>query len=79
MLTAGTTAPHRIERIATGVVLPLLTAGPFAEALAVDEEEACRMSLPLARQEGIITDTSGALNIVAAFTWPAKSGRDTPS
>lgn len=67
MLTAGTAGPHRVEGIATGIVPPLLTAGSFDEARAVDEEEARRLALPLARKEGIFTGTSGALNVAGAL------------
>jgi len=67
MLTAGKAGPHRVEGIATGIIPPLLTAGSYDEARAIDEAEARRLALPLARQEGIFTGTSGALNVAGAL------------
>ncbi|MGW1615601.1 PLP-dependent cysteine synthase family protein [Streptomyces sp. NPDC002285] len=67
MLTAGTAGPHRVEGVATGIIPPLLTADTFDEARTVAEEEARRLALPLARQEGIFTGTSGALNVAGAL------------
>ncbi|MGW6795358.1 PLP-dependent cysteine synthase family protein [Streptomyces chartreusis] len=67
MLTAGKAGPHRVEGIATGIVPPLLTAGSYDEARTIDEAEARRLALPLARQEGIFTGTSGALNVAGAL------------
>lgn len=60
MLTAGTAGPHHVEGIATGIVPPLLAEGAFDEARTVNEEEARKMAVPLARQEGIFTGVSGA-------------------
>ncbi|WP_405651405.1 cysteine synthase family protein [Streptomyces sp. NBC_01386] len=66
VLTAGVAGPHHVEGIATGIVPPLLTDDTFDEARTVNEEEARRMAGPLARQEGIFTGISGALNVVGA-------------
>ncbi|MFJ8636932.1 PLP-dependent cysteine synthase family protein [Streptomyces sp. NPDC093568] len=75
MLSAGTAGPHRVEGVATGIVPPLLTADTFDEARAVDEEEARRLALPLARQEGIFTGTSGALNVLGALHLAGEIGK----
>jgi cysteine synthase A len=75
MLTTGIPGPHRVEGIATGIVPPLLAEGPFDEARTVGEEEARGMASPLARQEGIFTGTSGALNVVGAIDLAREMGR----
>ncbi|MFE1879286.1 pyridoxal-phosphate dependent enzyme [Streptomyces diastatochromogenes] len=67
VLTAGTAGPHRVEGIATGIVPPLLTADVLDEARTVDEAEARRMALRLAREEGILAGTSSALYVVGAI------------
>ncbi|MCZ0984843.1 PLP-dependent cysteine synthase family protein [Streptomyces diastatochromogenes] len=67
VLTVGTAGPHRVEGIATGIVPPLLTADVLDEARTVDEAEARRMALRLAREEGILAGTSSALNVVGAI------------
>lgn len=65
-LTQGKSGAHRVEGIGTGRVVPMLQAGGYDEARAIDEAEARRMALRLARQEGIFAGTSSALNTTAA-------------
>lgn len=67
VLTAGTNGPHTVEGIATGIVPPLLTPDSYDAALAVDEPEARRLALRLAREEGIFAGTSSALNVLGAI------------
>lgn len=67
VLTAGTGGPHRVEGLATGVVPPLLTEDVYDQARAVDEQVARQLALALARQEGILAGTSGALNVLGAI------------
>lgn len=74
MLTAGVGGPHRVEGTATGTVPPLLTPGSFDEARAVDEPEARRMALRLARQEGLFAGTSTGLNVVGAIQLATELG-----
>jgi cysteine synthase A len=67
VLTAGTNGPHTVEGTATGAVPPLLTPDAYDEALALDELEARRLALRLAREEGIFAGTSSALNVLGAI------------
>ncbi|MFB6938062.1 pyridoxal-phosphate dependent enzyme [Streptomyces chartreusis] len=60
--------------MATGIVPPLLTPDSYDEARAIDEAEARRLALPLARQEGIFTGTSGALNVAGALRLASEIG-----
>jgi cysteine synthase A len=66
MLTQGTAGAHRVEGIATGSVPPMLTRQSYDDALAIDEAEARKMALRLAREEGIFAGISSALNATAA-------------
>jgi cysteine synthase A len=65
-LTGGRGGAHRVEGIATGSVPPHLADQPYDEARAIDEEAARAMARRLAREEGILVDTSSALNAAAA-------------
>jgi cysteine synthase A len=65
-LTQGKSGAHRVEGIGTGRVVPMLQAGGYDEARAIDEGEARQMALRLAREEGIFAGTSSALNATAA-------------
>jgi cysteine synthase A len=75
MLTQGTSGPHRVEGIATGIVPPLLSAGPRYESRAIDETSARSMALPLARSEGIFAGTSSALNVTGALELALELGK----
>lgn len=74
MLSAGHAGPHHVEGIATGIVPPLLTGSLYDRVLAIDEEDARSLALPLARREGIFAGTSSALNIAGALRLAAELG-----
>ncbi len=74
MLTAGHGGAHRVEGIAPGFVPPHLTRDVYDEARAIDESDARAMAKRLAREEGILTGTSSALNIVAAIQVASELG-----
>ncbi len=74
MLSAGHAGPHHVEGIATGIVPPLLARGLYDRVLAIDEEDARSLALPLARREGIFAGTSSALNIAGALRLAAELG-----
>jgi cysteine synthase A len=74
MLTAGTSGAHRVEGTATGTVPPLLTPGSYDEARAVNEDDGREMAVRLARQDGIFTGTSSALNVTGAVTLASELG-----
>ena len=65
-MTSGGSGSHRVEGIATGRIVPHMSAKPYDEAHAVDEAEARVMARRLAREEGLFAGTSSALNITAA-------------
>jgi len=67
MLTAGHGGAHRVEGIAPGFVPPHLSRDAYDDARAIDEAEARTMARRLAREEGIFTGTSSALNVTAAI------------
>jgi cysteine synthase A len=66
VLSQGTAGAHRVEGIGTGAVPPMLTQDGYDEARAVDEGDARKMAVRLAREEGIFAGISSALNVVAA-------------
>lgn len=74
MLTAGHGGPHRVEGTAAGIVPPLLTPGSYDEARTVDEAAARTMARRLAREEGLFTGTSSALNVVGALEMARELG-----
>jgi cysteine synthase A len=67
LLTAGHGGAHRVEGIAPGFVPPHLKPGVHDEARAIDEFAARAMARRLAKEEGIFSGTSSALNVVAAL------------
>jgi cysteine synthase len=73
-LTEGHGGAHRVEGTATGMVPPLLTSRPYDEARTVDEAEARRMAPRLAREAGLFTGTSSALNVVGAIRLATELG-----
>jgi cysteine synthase A len=73
-LTKGQGGPHRVEGTATGAVPPLLTPGTYDEARAIEEAEARRMAPRLAREAGVFTGTSSALNAVGAIELATELG-----
>jgi cysteine synthase A len=66
-ISLGKLGAHRVEGIGTGAVPPMLQAGTYDQALAIDEGEARTMALRLAREEGIFAGTSSGLNTTAAL------------
>ncbi len=58
---------HRVEGIAPGFIPPHLTRDVYDDARAIDEGEARTTARRLAREEGIFTGTSSALNVTAAI------------
>jgi len=67
MLTTGRSGPHRVEGIATGIVPPLLGPDTYDEARVVDEAEARRLAIRLARTDGVFAGTSSAVNVAGAI------------
>ena len=67
MLTTGKSGPHRVEGIATGIVPPLLGPDTYDEARVVDEAEARRLAIRLARTDGVFAGTSSAVNVAGAI------------
>jgi cysteine synthase A len=66
ILSEGRAGTHRVEGMGTGFVPPLLTHDGYDEARGIDEGEARRMAVRLAREEGIFAGISSGLNVTAA-------------
>jgi cysteine synthase A len=65
---------HRVEGIGTGFVPPLLTPESYDEARAIDEGEARKLAVRLAREEGIFAGISSGLNVTAALYYARELG-----
>jgi cysteine synthase A len=59
--------PHGIEGIAFTANLPLLDRSDYDQVLGIDETEAARMTVRLAREEGVFSGTSSGMNVVGAL------------
>jgi cysteine synthase len=73
-MTLGRGGAHRVEGIATGSIPPHVSARPYDEARAIDEEKGRTMARRLAREEGLLVGTSSGLNIAAALQIAAELG-----
>jgi cysteine synthase len=73
-MTLGRGGAHRVEGIATGSIPPHVSARPYDEARAIDEEKGRAMARRLAREEGLLVGTSSGLNIAAALQIAAELG-----
>jgi cysteine synthase len=73
-MTLGRGGAHRVEGIATGSIPPHVSARPYDEARAIDEEKGRAMARRLAREEGLLVGTSSGLNIAAALRIAAELG-----
>jgi cysteine synthase len=67
ILSQGKAGSHRVEGMGTGFVPPLLVRESYDEARGIDEGEARKMAVRLAREEGIFAGISSGLNVVAAL------------
>src|SRR5438105_454795 len=67
VLSGHAPGPHGVEGIAPGFVPPQFDRGLVSDTRAIDEAEARRMALALARQEGLFAGTSTGLNVVGAL------------
>jgi cysteine synthase A len=65
-LSKGTSGPHHVEGIGIGFAPPKLDKTLYDEARGIEEAEARKMALRLAREEGIFAGTSTGLNVVGA-------------
>ena len=74
ILTAGRAGTHHVEGIGAGFVPPLLVAGSYDEARAIDEDEARQTARRLAREEGIFAGTSTGLNVTGALALARELG-----
>jgi cysteine synthase A len=75
ILSEGKTGAHRVEGIGVGLVPPLLDRAAYDEARAIDEAEARKTALRLAREEGIFAGISSGLNAAAALQLARELGR----
>jgi cysteine synthase len=66
VLSSGAPGRHMIPGIGADFVPPLLDRSVISEIVAVTDEEASRMALRLAREEGLLVGISSGANAIAA-------------
>ena len=66
VLSGGQPAPHRIDGIGAGFVPPILDRSVISEVRTIDERDAQRMKLALARREGLLVGISAGANVTVA-------------
>ena len=74
IITAGTTGGHNVEGVGLGFVPELLDAKFYDDARTVDESEARRTALRLAREEGLFVGTSSGMNVAGAIALAKELG-----
>jgi len=67
VLSGGKTGAHKIDGVGAGFVVPLWCEGFADEIERVSTEDATRMAMRLAREEGLFAGTSTGGNVVAAL------------
>src|SRR5438045_7241791 len=70
VLSGHAPGPHGVEGIAPGFVPPQFDRGLVSDTRAIDEAEARRMALALARQAGLFAGTWTGLHVVGALPLP---------
>jgi cysteine synthase A len=74
VLQGGRPRPHRIQGIGASFVPGVFDPTVVDRIIAVDDREAERMSLRLAREEGLLVGPSAGANVMAANTVAAELG-----
>jgi cysteine synthase A len=74
VLQGGRPRPHRIQGIGASFVPGVFDATVVDRIIAVDDREAERMSLRLAREEGLLVGPSAGANVMAANVVAAELG-----
>lgn len=76
VLSGGAGGAHRIEGIGIGYAPPMWDPGLADEIVAASTAEAEAMARRLAREEGLFTGTSSALNVIGAIRTGLQLGPD---
>ena len=74
IISTGKVGSHHVEGLGVGFIPPLLDRAYYDEAWGIDEAEARRMCLRLAREEGIFAGTSTGVNVVGALRLASELG-----
>jgi len=74
VLSGGQSGAHKIDGIGAGFVVPLWQEGIADQIQQVSTEEAVKMAIRLAREEGLFAGTSTGANVVAALRLAEKLG-----
>jgi cysteine synthase len=74
IISTGKVGTHHVEGLGVGFIPLLLDKTHYYEAWGIDETEARRMCLRLAREEEILAGTSTSLNVVGALRLASELG-----
>ncbi len=76
VLSGGPAGAHKIDGVGAGFVVPLWRDDVADRVEAVSTDEAVRMAIRLARDEGLFAGTSTGANVVAALRLAERLGPD---
>ena len=74
VITGGEPGTHRVEGIGIGYLPPLLDAGRYHEARAIEEDAGRAMARRLAVEEGLLAGVSSGLNVAGALQLATELG-----
>jgi cysteine synthase A len=74
VLSGKTPGQHHLPGLGAGFIPEILNRDVIDEVIAVDEQQAVRAQLQLARQEGIAAGMSSGAALVAALTVAGRPG-----
>ncbi len=74
MLSGGPAGAHKIDGVGAGFVVPLWREEIADHIERVSTEEATRMAMRLAREEGLLAGTSTGANVIAAVRLAERLG-----
>ncbi len=72
ILSEGKAGPHKIQGIGAGFIPEVLNTKIYDEVITVMNDEAFKMTLRLAREEGILAGISSGANVHAALSLASK-------